>query len=253
LVSQQLVPQMSDSALVYQGITLDPQVQYVMLIVNKQGLNTVFELSVKRIAVFCAASDAFSQHNIHCNIDQNLITLQSICEQALNAGVSIRAYISCVLGCPFQGKVEINKVIRVAEKLYQFGCDEISLGDTIGIGTAGQVKTLLDNISQSLPIEHIAVHFHDSYGQAMANILMALQSGVRIIDSSVSGLGGCPFAPGSSGNVATEDVVFLLNGLGIETGVDLEKLISTSWCISKALGRSPRSALAHIYNPNNKS
>jgi len=244
LVSPQLIPQMKDSADVYLGINKQPDVRYLMLIANKKGLDIACKLGIKRISVFCAASDAFSEHNIHCDIEQSLIKLESICKDALNADLSIRAYISCVLGCPFQGKVEINQVIRIAEKLYQFGCDEIALSDTIGIGTAGQVKALLDKISQSIPIEHIAVHFHDSYGQAMANILIALQRGVSIIDSSIGGLGGCPFAPGASGNVATEDLIYLLNGLGIETGINLEQLISTSHFISKMLDQPPASALA---------
>ncbi len=244
LVSPQLIPQMKNSADVYLGINKQPDVQYLMLIANKKGLDIACKLAIKRISVFCAASDAFSEHNIHCDIEQSLIKLESICKDALNADLSIRAYISCVLGCPFQGKVEINQVIRIAENLYQFGCDEIVLSDTIGIGTAGQVKALLDKISQSIPIEHIAVHFHDSYGQAMANILIALQRGVSIIDSSIGGLGGCPFAPGASGNVATEDLIYLLNGLGIETGINLEQLISTSHFISKMLDQPPASALA---------
>ncbi len=244
LVSPQLIPQMKNSADVYLGINKQPDVRYLMLIANKKGLDIACKLAIKHISVFCAASDAFSEHNIHCDIEQSLIKLESICKDALNADLSIRAYISCVLGCPFQGKVEINQVIRIAENLYQFGCDEIVLSDTIGIGTAGQVKALLDKISQSIPIEHIAVHFHDSYGQAMANILIALQRGVSIIDSSIGGLGGCPFAPGASGNVATEDLIYLLNGLGIETGINLEQLISTSHFISKMLDQPPASALA---------
>ncbi len=247
LVSPKRVPQMADSARIYQNIKLNSQVQYLMLIANKKGLDKVLELGTKRIAVFCAASEAFSQNNMHCDINASLHTIQALCQQALAAGISIRAYISCALGCPFQGQVNIRQVIHIAEKLDQFGCDEISLGDTPGTATAGQVKSLLEAISQSLPIEHIAVHFHNSYGQAMANILMALQSGVHIIDSSVSGLGGCPFAPGASGNVATEDVIYLLNGLGIETGVDLDKLISTSWFISQALNQQPASATALAY------
>ncbi len=248
LVSPKLVPQMADSEAVYQGIEMNPTIQYLILVANQHGLNRAINVGIQRISVFCSATDAFSLHNINCTVEESLVTIQSICEQANDQGISVRAYISCVLGCPYQGDVDFSEIGKIAAQLYQFGCDEISLGDTIGIGTAGQVKALLLTVSDSVPVDSLAVHFHDTYGQALANILAALQSGVTIIDSSVSGLGGCPFAPGASGNVATEDVIYLLNGLGIETGVDLNKLISTSWFISHALQRLPssRSALAHL-------
>ena len=247
LVSPKLVPQMADGEAVYQGIEMNPTTQYLMLVANQQGLNRAINVGIQHIAVFCSATDAFSLNNINCTVEESLVTIQSICEQASDLGISVRAYISCVLGCPYQGDVDFGEIGKIAAQLYQFGCDEISLGDTIGVGTAGQVKALLLTVSDSVPVDRLAVHFHDTYGQALANILVALQSGVTIIDSSVSGLGGCPFAPGASGNVATEDVIYLLNGLGIETGVDLNKLISTSWFISHTLQRLPssRSALAH--------
>lgn len=247
LVSPKLVPQMADSEAVYQGIVINRKIQHMMLVANQQGLNRAIQAGIQHITVFCSATDAFSLNNLNCTVEKSLVTIQSICKQASDLGISVRAYISCVLGCPYQGDVDFGEISKIAAQLYQFGCDEISLGDTIGVGTAGQVKALLQAVSESVPVDRFAVHFHDTFGQALVNILVALQSGVTSIDSSVSGLGGCPFAPGASGNVATEDIIYLLNGLGIETGVDLNKLISTSWFISHALQRLPssRSALAH--------
>lgn len=244
LVSAKLMPQMADSDAVYQQIKYHPDIQYLMLVINQKGFDRAIKTGIKRIAVVCAASDEFSDKNINCTIEQSLINIQSICEQAIDKNISVRAYISCVLGCPYQGSVNNNQVGAIAARLQQYGCDEISLGDTIGIGTAGQVKELLDTLEHFVPIDNLAVHFHDTYGQALANILVALQSGVKIIDSSVSGLGGCPFAPGASGNVATEDVIYMLNGLGIESGIELNQLISTSWYISRILQRQPGSRIA---------
>ncbi len=244
LVSPKHVPQMADSDIVFQSIEKHPEVQYILLLANQQGLDRALNAGVKHISVFCAATDAFSRNNISCTVEQSLANIQLICKQAVAHNISVRAYISCVLGCPYQGHVECSRVGEIASRLVQFGCDEISLGDTIGIGTAGQVYQLIQTLKQYVPVHKLAVHFHDTYGQALANIFVALQSGVHIIDSSVSGLGGCPFAPGASGNVATEDVVYLLNGLGIDSAIDLNLLLSTSWFISHVLNRQPTSKTA---------
>ncbi len=244
LVSPKSIPQLADSEKVYRQINKYQSTDYIMLVANEKGLLRAIDCRLKNIAVFCATTDAFSTRNTNCTVDESLVKTKLICEQALANGMNIRAYISCVLGCPYQGEVDAQWVGRLAADLYDFGCHEISLGDTVGAGTPGMVKDLIAVTAQQLPIDKIAVHFHDTYGQALANILSALQSGVSIVDSSVSGLGGCPFAPGASGNVASEDVVYMLNGLGIGTGIDLNRLISTSWFIANILQRQPASKVS---------
>ena len=243
-VSPKLIPRMADSEKVFRQIEKHPSTAYIMLVANEKGLERAIDRRLKNIAVFCAATDAFSLKNINCTIDESLVKIKSICRQALANGMNIRAYVSCVLGCPYQGEVDVQRVSGLADDLYGLGCHEISLGDTIGVGTPGRVKDLIVGIARHIPIDKIAVHFHDTYGQALANILTALQSGVSIVDSSVSGLGGCPFAPNASGNVASEDVVYMLNGLGIETGINLNRLVSTSWFIADTLKRRPASKVA---------
>ncbi len=244
LVSPRLVPQMADSETVYQKIDRRRNTDYIMLVPNQKGLERAIDCRLKTIAVFCAATDAFSLKNIHCTVNESLEIIQRLCEQAKAREMAIRGYISCTLGCPYQGKVDLHRICQIAESLYEFGCDEISLGDTIGVGTPGMVAELLSAVSLYIPADKMAVHFHDTYGQALANILTALQCGVHVVDCSVSGLGGCPFAPGASGNVASEDVVYLLNGLGIKTGIDLDALISTGWFISGILQRQPASRVS---------
>lgn len=239
LVSPKYIPQMADSEIVYQQIQQQMGTEYILLVPNQKGFDRAIACRAKHIAVLCAASDAFSLNNINCSVNQSMETIQSICRQAQANNIAIRAYISCVLGCPYQGDVDLNRICQLAAKLYEYGCYEISLGDTIGVGTPGKVMELLAVVKQAVPVDSIAVHFHDTYGQALANILTALQSGIQIIDCSVGGLGGCPFAPGASGNVATEDVVYMLNGLGVKTGIDLEKLFSASWFIADILQRQP--------------
>jgi len=239
LVSPQRVPQMAGSDSVYQQIDQHEDTEYIMLVANQKGLERAMTCQLKNIAVFCAATDAFSLNNIHCSVNESMDIIQSICQQAKANNIAIRGYISCVLGCPYQGEVDLNRISQLAAKLYEYGCYEISLGDTIGVGTPGMVIELLTAVSQTIPIDNIAVHFHDTYGQALANVLAALQFGIHTVDCSVSGLGGCPYAPGASGNVASEDVVYMLNGLGIKTGIDLDKLLSTSWFVDDILDRQP--------------
>ena len=239
LVSPRRVPQMAESDAVYQQIRHRPGTDYILLVANQKGLDRALACQLNNIAVFCAATDAFSLNNINCTVNESLEKIKSICQQAKVHDIAVRGYISCVLGCPYQGKVDLHRVCQLAERLYEFGCYEISLGDTIGVGTAGQVAELISALTLYVPAKQLAVHFHDTYGQALANILTALQSGIHVVDCSVSGLGGCPYAPGASGNVASEDVLYMLNGLGIETGINLNKLLSTSEFISKILKRQP--------------
>jgi hydroxymethylglutaryl-CoA lyase len=241
LVSPERVPQMADSEQVYQHIKHHPNTDYIMLVPNLRGMKQAIACQVQYIAVICTASEAFSLKNINCSIDASMQRIKSICNSAKENNITVRAYISCVLGCPYQGRVDLTQVCHLAASLYEYGCQEISLADTIGVGTPGQVHDLINAIAQQVPVENIAVHFHDSYGQALANILVALQTGVSIIDCSAGGLGGCPFAPGSSGNVASEDVVYMLNGLGIKSGIDIAALMQTSIFINDILHRQPAS------------
>ena len=241
MVSPTWVPQLADSEDVLRNIDQDPNIMYPVLIPNLKGLERAMAANVKHIAVFTAASETFSQKNTNCSINESLARIQQITEKAKPLNINIRAYISCVLGCPYEGKIKPQAVVNVAEKLCALGCDEISLGDTIGVGTANDAKNLIQLISQSIPTEQLAVHFHDTYGQALTNIYASLEAGIRIIDSAVAGLGGCPYAKGASGNVATEDVVYLLNGLGLTTGVDLNQLVSIGQKICQQLKRQPSS------------
>lgn len=243
-VSPQRIPQMAESERVYQQIQPHQDIEYIMLVANERGLQRAITCQAKNIAVFCAATDAFSLKNINCTVSESLAKIKSICQQARAQNMSIRAYISCVLGCPYQGDVDLNRICQLAAALYAYGCYEIALGDTIGVGTPGRVMALLDAVKQAIPDGNIAVHFHDTYGQALANILAALQAGIRIVDCAIGGLGGCPYAPGAAGNVASEDVVYMLNGLGIKTGIDLDHLLATSWFIADRIQRYPTAKVA---------
>ncbi len=240
-VSPKWVPQMADSAAVLAGLPLLPGVRLPVLVPNLKGLAAAQAAGVSEIAIFGAASEAFSQRNINCSIDESLERFRPVTAAALSAGMRVRGYVSCVLGCPYQGAVPVADVVRVSEALSAMGCYEISLGDTIGVGTAGAARALVQTLAASLGVGRVAVHFHDTYGQALANILACVEAGVRTVDSSVAGLGGCPYAKGASGNVATEDVVYLLNGLGLSTGIDLDKLAAVGRQISGVLGRVPAS------------
>jgi isopropylmalate/homocitrate/citramalate synthase len=236
-VSPRWVPQMADTAEVLAAIQRRPGVGYPVLVPNTKGLEQAIASGVEEIAIFGAASEAFSARNINCSIAESLERFRAVAETARAQGIRVRGYVSCVLGCPYQGQVPISEVVRVSRALLDLGCYEISLGDTTGVGTAGAARALVEKLSEVVPIETLAVHFHDTYGQALTNIHACLEAGIAVVDASVAGLGGCPYAKGASGNVATEDVVYLLNGLGIDSGVDLKSLASTGIWISQTLGR----------------
>ncbi len=243
-VNPKWVPQMADSGEVFSGITRKPGVTYAALTPNLQGFERAIAVNANEVAIFAAASEAFSQKNINCSIAESIQRFEALITAARANNIPVRGYISCVLGCPYSGAVDAKKVASIANDLLAMGCYEISLGDTIGVGTAGQVKKLVETVALDIPIQKIAAHMHDTYGQALANIYAALEMGVSVIDSSVAGLGGCPYAVGATGNVATEDVVYLLNGLGIEHGVDLDKLILAGNTISSILGKPTNSKVA---------
>ena len=236
-VSPKWVPQLADAADVYTAIRKKPGVRYPVLVPNLQGYERARAVGVTDIAVFSAASEAFNRKNINASIDESIERFIPVMERARADGVSVRGYVSTVLGCPYQGEVPIHDVVRVARRLHDLGCYEISLGDTIGIGTPAKARAMLAAVAQEVPMSALAVHFHDTRGQALANILACLELGVAVVDSSVSGAGGCPYAHGATGNVASEDVVYMLHGMGIQTGVDLDKLIETGRWLSTQLAR----------------
>ena len=243
-VSPKWVPQMAGSDKVFTQITPVIGTTYAALTPNMQGLERAIECGVKEVAVFAAASEAFSQKNINCSIDESLARFAPVMKRAADSGITVRGYISCAFGCPYEGSVDSELVVDVAQQLLAMGCYEVSLGDTIGVATAATTETQLATLLDKIPRHQLAVHMHDTYGQALANILLALQMGISVVDSSVAGLGGCPYAKGASGNVATEDVVYLLNGLGIEHGVDISKLIKAGNYICCALNRDNGSRVA---------
>ncbi|MGB3127946.1 MAG: hydroxymethylglutaryl-CoA lyase [Pseudomonas sp.] len=247
-VSPKWVPQMAGSAEVFAQIQRKPGVTYGALAPNLRGFEDALAAGVKEVAVFAAASEAFSQRNINCSISESLERFAPIMAAAKQHGVSVRGYVSCVLGCPYEGEIAPAQVAAVARELYAMGCYEVSLGDTIGTGTAGATRRLFDVVGAQVPRDRLAGHFHDTYGQAIANIYASLLEGISVFDSSIAGLGGCPYAKGASGNVATEDVLYLLNGLGIETGIDLDALIHAGRQISHVLGRPTGSRVAKARN-----
>ena len=238
-VSPKWVPQMADTASVVAKINRRDGVSFPVLVPNMRGLNDARGARANEIAVFAAASETFSRKNINASIDESLARYQEVCEAARAHAMAIRGYISCVLWCPYEGAIEPEAVLRVAERLLGMGCYEVSLGETIGKGTPGEVQRLIAILVERIPRDMLAVHFHDTYGQALANVFSALQLGIATVDSSVAGLGGCPYAPGATGNVSTEDVLYMLNGLGIHTGVDLAAVVQTGRFISDHLGRPP--------------
>ena len=246
-VSPKWVPQMGDAADVMAAIMKTarrPGVSYPVLVPNMKGFEQALAAGAQEIAVFAAASEAFSQKNINCSIAESLARFRPVAEVARQHGIAVRGYVSCVLGCPYQGEVQPAAVAEVAARLHEMGCYEISLGDTIGVGTPGAVQRMLDEVALLVPVAQLAGHYHDTWGMALANIYASLERGVAVFDASVAGLGGCPYAAGASGNVATEDVAYLMNGLGIETGIDLGLLVDAGAWICAELGREPASKVA---------
>ena len=247
-VSPKWVPQMAGSAEVFAQIQRKPGVTYAALAPNLRGFEDAVAAGVKEVAVFAAASEAFSQRNINCSISESLERFAPIMAAARQQGISVRGYVSCVMGCPYEGDIAPEQVAAVARELYAMGCYEVSLGDTIGTGTAGATRRLFEVVGAQVPRDKLAGHFHDTYGQAIANIYASLLEGINVFDSSIAGLGGCPYAKGASGNVATEDVVYLLDGLGIHTGIDLQALIGAGRQISQVVGRPSGSRVAKACN-----
>jgi hydroxymethylglutaryl-CoA lyase len=236
-VSPKWIPQLADAAEVFTGINRKAGVAYPVLVPNEQGYDRARAVGATEVAVFTAASEAFNQRNINASIDESLARFAPVLERAASDGVRVRGYVSTVLGCPYQGEVPVADVVRVAERLHAMGCYEVSLGDTIGIGTPVKARDMLRAVAEAVPMSALAVHFHDTRGQALANILACLEEGVRVVDSAVSGTGGCPYAHGASGNVATEDVAYMLEGMGLRTGVDLGALVETGRWLAALLGR----------------
>jgi len=236
-VSPKWVPQMADHTEVLERIRRKPGVSYPVLTPNVRGFEAAHAAGATEVAIFGAASESFSRRNINCSIAESLERFKPVTEAAKAAGVKVRGYVSCVLGCPYEGEVAPERVAEVAGALYEMGCYEVSLGDTIGVGTPGKTKAMIEACARRIPLERLAGHYHDTYGQALANIYASLELGVRTFDASVAGLGGCPYAAGASGNVATEDVIYMLRGMGIDTGVDLDRLIEIGAWISQLLER----------------
>ncbi|MBV8047275.1 MAG: hydroxymethylglutaryl-CoA lyase [Paludibacterium sp.] len=245
MVSPSRIPQMSGSDAVLSRLTHDGGRRYPVLVPNLKGLDAALAAGARDIAVFGAASETFSQRNIQCGIEESLRRFEPVVARARDLGLRVRGYVSCVAGCPYEGAIAPGKVADVAHALYLMGCEEISLGDTIGIGTPSSILAMLDAVGRRVPMRHLAGHYHDTRGMALANIFASLQAGVRCFDASVGGLGGCPYADGASGNVATEEVVYLLHGMGYQTGIDLKALVRTAWWACGLLGTEPASKLAH--------
>ena len=243
-VSPKWVPQMRNTAEVLRCIERHPETTYVTLVPNLKGMEDALNSQVDEIAIFTAASETFSHKNVNCSIDDTFNRFAPITKVAEQNGISIRGYVSCVVGCPYEGKISTNQVVPIVERLFKIGCREVSLGDTIGVATTQHIRRLLLDVSKVCALSEIAVHFHDTYGQALANILASLEFGVSVIDSSVGGLGGCPYAKGASGNVATEDVLYMLDGLGVQTGIQLEDVVNVTEFVARNLGKSPQSRVA---------
>ena len=243
-VSPKWVPQMADNAEVMAGIRRKPGVAYPVLVPNRKGLDAAIAAGADEVVVFGAATESFSRRNTNCSIDEGIARFSEVCTEALARGLKVRGDISVCLGCPYEGEVAPEAVIRVARALDAMGCYEITIADTIGTGTAGSTRRVVEAVAEHIPVSRLAGHFHDTYGQAVANVYAALECGVATFDSSVAGLGGCPYAKGATGNVATEDVLFMLNGLGIETGIDMDKLVDAGEFICRQLGKPTSSRVA---------
>lgn len=244
-VSPKWVPQMADSDAVLQQLKRQAGVVYSVLTPNLKGFELALAAGADEVAIFGAASESFSQKNINCSIDESIERFIPLMEAAKKHNIPVRGYVSCVLGCPYEGDIAVSEVARVSEILYKMGCYEISLGDTIGVGTPNKARQMVEAVAKVVPVDKLALHFHDTYGQALANILACLETGVSVFDVSVAGLGGCPYAKGASGNLATEDLVYMLHGMGIDTGIDLAKLALAGDNISRVLGRANGSKVAN--------
>lgn len=253
-VSPKWVPQMADHREVLQAVRKLPHhnVSYPVLVPNIKGFQAALEVGVEEIAIFGAASESFSKKNINCSIKESLDRFSEVMSAAKSNSIKVRGYVSCVVGCPYEGRIEPNKVAEVAARMHEMGCYEISLGDTIGVGTPGSFRQMLSAVTSAVPVHNLAVHCHDTYGQALANILVSLEFGVRVVDSSTAGLGGCPYAKGASGNVATEDVIYMLDGLGMTTGVNLAKVVDAGNFISQALQRETMSKVGRAMGAKKK-
>lgn len=245
-VSPKWIPQLADAAEVFAAIDKREGVSYPVLVPNEKGMQRALEVGAKEVSIFTAASESFNQRNINCSIAESMDRFEPVMATAREHGIKVRGYVSTVIGCPYEGPIEPRAVAEVAKRLESMGCYEISLGDTIGVGTPLKARRMLAAVAEHVALDKLAVHFHDTYGQALANLYACLEMGIGVVDSSVSGLGGCPYAKGATGNVATEDVLYLLTGLGIETGVDMNRLLAAGAYISDALGREPASHLGRI-------
>jgi hydroxymethylglutaryl-CoA lyase len=243
-VSPKWVPQMADNAEVMAGIRRKPGVDYPVLVPNRKGLDAAIAAGCDEVVVFGAATESFSRRNTNCSIDEGLARFSEVCAEAIARGLRVRGDISVCLGCPYEGEVQPAQVTRVARELFAMGCYEITIADTIGAGTPGKTRAVIEDIARHIPVAKLAGHFHDTYGQALANTLAALECGVATFDSSVAGLGGCPYAKGATGNVATEDLLYMLDGMGIHTGIDMQKLVAAGSFICNALGRPTQSRVA---------
>jgi len=246
-VSPKWVPQLADAAEVFAGIHRKAGVRYPVLVPNEQGYERARAVGAEEVAVFTAASEAFNKKNINATIDESIERFRPVVERAKADGVRVRGYVSTVLGCPYQGDVPVADVVRVARRMHDLGCYEVSLGDTIGVGTPVKARAMLRAVAAEVPMAALAVHFHDTYGQALPNLLACLEEGVRVADASVSGTGGCPYAKGASGNVASEDVVYMLHGMGVDTGIDLDKLVETGRWLAALLGRGSGSKVTQAF------
>ena len=247
-VSPKAIPQMVNSASVLRGVNHYPDSEFHVLVPNEKGYEAARAAGAKVIAVFASASEGFSRANINCSIAESIERFKPVIARAKADSIKVRGYISCVLGCPYDGEVKPQAVVDVAKRLWNLGCYEISLGDTIGVGTPVKARQLLRAVAGAVPMANLAMHFHDTYGQALANLYAGMEEGARVIDSAAGGLGGCPYAPGATGNVATEDVVYMLEGMGVATGVDMAKLVAASNEVSRLIGRAPVSRVAAAIN-----
>jgi len=251
-VSPKAIPQMVGSDEVLRAVSRHTDGEFHVLVPNEKGYETARANGAKVIAVFGSASEGFSRANINCSVAESIERFKPVIARAHADGIKVRGYVSCVLGCPYDGEIRPKAVVDVAKVLWDLGCYEVSLGDTIGVGTPKKARELLRAVAGSVPMAHLAMHFHDTYGQALANLYAGMEEGARVIDSAAGGLGGCPYAPGATGNVATEDVVYMLEGMGIATGVDMAKLLAATNAISKLIGRPPLSRVATALNAKKK-